>query len=408
MRRAAHFIAMVVAVLHGGSLAMGQWVHAPTPLTCGDHWFFVGSPASVFAVSVTGVMVSMDHAAQWRAANDGLPDTYLTAAAMVGDTVLVGSHAGGLYRSTDHGATWGDASAGISAGMIQFIAAFSNTAVAFTDSGVSVTTDGGTGWTVRTSHPGFGVVSAALLAWPHILIGTDKGAFLSTDGGGAWTDVGAGLTNTDVRAFTRNGDTVYLGTYGGGVYRSTGLAGPWTPMNEGLTPWNVHALVNDGTHLWVGTCFGGVYVYDALHARWTSCNIGLDSIAYDVHALMIDGHALLLGTHNEIWSRPLVEVYTTISSGDATMPAQLFLSENYPNPFNPRTAIMFSSATTGRATLRVYDTLGREVATLFDGATEAGQRYHASFDGAGHASGTYVVRLVSGGSTVVKHMMLVK
>ncbi len=58
--------------------------------------------------------------------------------------------------------------------------------------------------------------------------------------------------------------------------------------------------------------------------------------------------------------------------------------------------------------MKVYDAVGREVATLFDGAVESGRYYTASFNGAGLSSGTYFYRLESGSKGEMKRMVLMK
>jgi hypothetical protein len=70
------------------------------------------------------------------------------------------------------------------------------------------------------------------------------------------------------------------------------------------------------------------------------------------------------------------------------------LEQNYPNPFNPTTTIHYQLPNAGHVTLKVYDMLGREVATLVDGVKEIGS-YSATFDGARLASGVYIMRLVA-------------
>ncbi len=83
------------------------------------------------------------------------------------------------------------------------------------------------------------------------------------------------------------------------------------------------------------------------------------------------------------------------------------LSQNYPNPFNPTTEISFSIAKAGYTTLKVYDILGKEVATLHNGDLNAGT-YRATFDASNLASGTYLYVLRSGSQVLTHKMMLLK
>jgi beta-glucuronidase len=91
------------------------------------------------------------------------------------------------------------------------------------------------------------------------------------------------------------------------------------------------------------------------------------------------------------------------------IPAAFELAQNYPNPFNPETKIVYSLPKAGFVTLKVYNILGREVATLFSGFKNTGT-YEQYFD-AGKlklASGIYVYKLESGGFVSVKKMMFLK
>ncbi len=89
-------------------------------------------------------------------------------------------------------------------------------------------------------------------------------------------------------------------------------------------------------------------------------------------------------------------------------PREFRLMQNYPNPFNPATMVKFSVPVSGRATMRVYNMVGQEVTTLFDGVAEAGRYYAVSFNAAELASGVYFYRLVTEQKTDVRRMMLVK
>lgn len=83
------------------------------------------------------------------------------------------------------------------------------------------------------------------------------------------------------------------------------------------------------------------------------------------------------------------------------------LHQNYPNPFNPSTTISWQSPVGGRQTLKVFDILGREVATLVDEYREAG--YHTiKFDASYLSSGVYYYQLKINEYVSVKKMMLMK
>lgn len=83
------------------------------------------------------------------------------------------------------------------------------------------------------------------------------------------------------------------------------------------------------------------------------------------------------------------------------------LAQNYPNPFNPSTQIAYSLASGGQASLKVYNALGNEVATLFDGYRPAGKA-EVNFDASELPTGTYYYTLKCGSFTSTKRMTLAK
>ena len=97
------------------------------------------------------------------------------------------------------------------------------------------------------------------------------------------------------------------------------------------------------------------------------------------------------------------EVHVTIE-----FPRVLALSQNYPEPFNPSTTIQFTVPNDGKATLKVYNSIGQEVATLFNDEATAGVVHLVQFNGSNLASGIYFSRLEFGGKMQVKKMLLLK
>ncbi|MCE1165633.1 MAG: agmatine deiminase family protein [Bacteroidetes bacterium] len=94
-------------------------------------------------------------------------------------------------------------------------------------------------------------------------------------------------------------------------------------------------------------------------------------------------------------------------SGESGNVCSYGLSQNYPNPFNPSTTINYSLGSTGRAVIRVYDVLGREIALLLDGVEEAGS-HTLYFDASKLPGGVYFYTLTSGEFTQSKKMIILK
>ncbi len=99
--------------------------------------------------------------------------------------------------------------------------------------------------------------------------------------------------------------------------------------------------------------------------------------------------------------------YSPVVEVEAGLPRTFELGQNYPNPFNPTTLISYQLPVASEVSLKVYDVLGREVATLVNGRQEAG-RYSVSFNAASFASGVYFYRLQAGQFVQTRKMMLVK
>lgn len=90
------------------------------------------------------------------------------------------------------------------------------------------------------------------------------------------------------------------------------------------------------------------------------------------------------------------------------VPRVFHLSQNFPNPFNPSTTIQFTVAERGLTTLKVYNTLGQEVAQVFSGEAEPGKLYSFQFNASSLASGVYFTVLESNKNYSVKKIMLLK
>jgi len=116
--------------------------------------------------------------------------------------------------------------------------------------------------------------------------------------------------------------------------------------------------------------------------------------------------AVVLGT--EVFAK-VIGITSVEQDGDpeASVPVSYMLGQNYPNPFNPTTVIRYELPNDGNVSLKVYDILGKEVATLVERFETAG--YHeARFNASNIASGMYLYRMTAGSFTDVKKLIVVK
>jgi len=150
-----------------------------------------------------------------------------------------------------------------------------------------------------------------------------------------------------------------------------------------------------------GFVLGAPYNTDKVNvSRPTGAGYDIGAFEYSVKSLNAANstqNAETAGGNNELNS----------SETGGTLPDKYELGQNYPNPFNPSTTIKFSVPQNSMVTLKVYDILGKEVATLVN-ETKAAGSYEVNFRALNLASGTYIYRLQTDGFTQTKKMMLMK
>ena len=98
---------------------------------------------------------------------------------------------------------------------------------------------------------------------------------------------------------------------------------------------------------------------------------------------------------------------TDVDEKSNNTPYDYKLAQNYPNPFNPSTRISYSIKEEGLVTLKIFNILGQEVATLVNDVKSPGN-YNVNFDASRLSSGIYLYKINSNGFTQTKKMMLLK
>jgi hypothetical protein len=107
------------------------------------------------------------------------------------------------------------------------------------------------------------------------------------------------------------------------------------------------------------------------------------------------------------WSTGIGFVTGLEQAKESTLPQEFSLDQNYPNPFNPSTSISWQLPVSGHVSLKVYDIIGNEVATLVNEEKPAGN-YEISFGASGLSSGVYFYKLTANEFVETKKMILLR
>jgi photosystem II stability/assembly factor-like uncharacterized protein len=313
--------------------------------------------------------LSTDKGITWTTPlNAGLPLIYFTCLTANGNNLFAGTKGvtpisgipqGGVFHSTDDGASWN-------------LAGLKNT-----------------------------VITAIASVGKNIYVGTDHGTVnISTDNGLTWSII---LTVPySISAIVNRDGDVFIGTWGGGALSSTNGGIKWNWVNIGLSgsAMYVSTFLVQRENVFMGTN-SGVYILNSYGAGWTSVNSGLPNAVY---ALVVSDSIMYAGSYEGVWCRPLSEM---ITGNLINPPAAYTLYQNFPNPFNLTTVMSYSLPARSIVTLKVYDILGREVRTLVNESQNA-YTHSVMFNASGLSSGVYLYRIIAGKFVDTKKFVLIK
>ncbi len=279
---------------------------------------FAASGTNIYAGTYEGgVFLSTNNGASWVAINSGLTNLNVQRLSAIGGSgssvkLLAGTY-GGVYLSTNSGASWSAVGLPIS-DVTALAVGDTNTSTPLlfagsADSGVSVSTNNGARWNAASPSTINTEVHTILMNGADVFAGTDDGVFLSTDQGTSWTSIKSGLTSPDVLALAEIGGNtpspmLFAGTLGG-IFLSTNNGTNWTAVQNGLARSYIQALAVSGANtasplLFAGSYTDGVILSTDKGTTWAE--VGLGEIAF--------GNATSLAVSSENTSSPILFVGT--------------------------------------------------------------------------------------------------
>ena len=156
-----------------------------------------------------------------------------------------------------------------------------------------------------------------------------------------------------------------------------------------------------------------IYLAAGTLTEMAVCKVNNDGIsAWTITMPGSYANDIVLGSDNNVYvvggnTAKINQVGVTSLHDDKLTPEGFILAQNYPNPFNPSTTISFSIPSAGFTSLKVYDILGNEVASLVNEEKPAGN-YEVRLNASSLTSGTYFYRLNVGNFSEMKKMILMK
>ena len=253
-----------------------------------------------------------------------------------------------------------------------------------------------------------------------------------------WEPANNGIENKTVENFYEKDGVLFAAT-SFGLYRTSDNGNNWEECDEGISDKYIRSIYGTHNALLAGTNYGGVYISSDNGDTWQEFNENLTYIP--VISLTADSQYVYAGTYEYgMWRRQIEDVINDVSTSEI-LPDKFVLYQNYPNPFNPMTTISYVIASsdlsergnlssgqrqsalggassqaprndaTVQVSLKIYDALGREVATLVN-SKQAPGKYSVQFNATSASgelpSGIYFYTLRAGNFVQTRKMVLMK
>ncbi len=384
------------------------WYQTAGPASQNVFSLYATGPDEIYAGAVMGGYKTSDGGDSWTHLTSGLPQVRIFDFVHIPNGNVYAASDVGVYYSTNNGGTWQQRSNGMTDLEARVVMAspqgtlFAGTYFA----GLHRSTDGGENWTlINNGLPMSGVRALALDSSGYLLAGTTtSGVYRSTDDGMSWVQTGMADPNARSLYVDRLGRIYYVKSSPSIVFRSADGGDSWVNILQ--TSMGIQEMGMDMSGRIYAATAEGVLLSMNDGVSWDDISEGVPG--QSTWSLVITPNDnVYVGTFIAGVCRRLSSSITSVRDIPGDLPTLTSLYQNYPNPFNPKTDITFQISGTSHVTLKIYDILGREVATLVNEPKAPG-RYEVSWDAGKMASGVYFYRLQAGVFSETKKLILLR
>jgi photosystem II stability/assembly factor-like uncharacterized protein len=421
-------ILLLSLILPGLLFSQNQWIQTSNLSSGSDNVRALsenGIGTTIAYSWAVGIYKTTDNGISWQQASYSGPRVFHLDCSPEGDFyALANSNSSStIHRSTNGGNTWTQ---------VYFVSSTNNFAsgggIVFSDSGYIMaalsythgptigdiacrllkSTDGGATWSLFRLINGGGFVNDIEEGSQGRLFAATSlsGVITSTDGGWSWgpTSFAPYTASVEIRE-----DEVFIGSGSFStdpkVFRSTDNGISWIPMGLAGSPAVETMHIDRDGNIFISMDNKTVHTSTNGGINWNSFSTGLPStqMVYSITGDLND--YLFAGTASSGAFR-YGDKISNISI-NSSIPENFKLEQNFPNPFNPNTLIKFSLPSHGKVKLEFFDILGNRVSSGINKELSAGD-YSYDFDGSGLSSGVYFYKLGFDGISHIKKMTLVK
>lgn len=387
----------LIDFLNGGSINSMEFIDNQTG-------YFAGNKGTFYKTTDAGI--------NWTKIETGIESNFYKMDILYDSIFYMASDTGKIYKSTNGGYYWIELNLNVNRNLVgvNFTNENEGNAISFIPKSYN-TTNGGLNWTSSDIH-GFGWINDVEYEDNNVYVISEEAGinyhygrfFKSSNRGISWNQK-LFISNNWFSFMDFKGDIGFLST----IYTSSRLlyktfnAGEnWQAYNITNLPSSMH-FINSNVGFLIGGQIGAKTVNGG--QNWETFNTGMQQISnsyfLDYNTGFVYGGVTLARTTNG------GGIFTNVNLIQNQIPSSFFLHQNYPNPFNPSTRIKFDIPKGLFVKLKIYDMLGREVATLVNEKLNPGT-YEYEWNGINLPSGVYFYKIEAENFIEIKRMVLVK